>query len=554
MIANQGFKCPECAGTGSIETNHGITCRSCGLVVEAGKQYVVSQPLGKNGMIQTHSIITKGLTKIGLGKERITEKIKRLASTQSKSVNYYDKKKSRVYIEVSRLVSGLGLPESLTHETMHVYSTIKDQIPPGSSMANVEILSTALLFLTGKMRGCNVYLSKLLEISDIHAKRFRQNILKISRIVKEKFPDVKQDKIGSKDRVIDSAMDILREHAGVGEYSSVVESVYSFVNSHLVGMKQRSKLGIVAFVSSRLLDIDISLSDVSKRVNYTPSSLYNAIMRMLSKMGLERPKGLGNVDFKSIISNASQSRKITLEQVRPIAWDQMLDIATKLRLPLGILTDGHRIYDLVSNHMLGEISESKTKLLGASFLMMASRLYGTPINMGDLSSVSGIDTARIRKAFSILVKYINQNVPEVKTTSRLRTETYIRSSEEIFSAIAGIEPGQGLIAKIHSKLKEGLDTMKKPTFTATLSYIALRLSGHDAVEFPEVALHAGCNASSLYRVIKRVLERSGFNIETTSKSMDFEKYLPFIACGQDQLEVQSPAMSNDEPAVVAVSS
>ncbi|MFX0102259.1 MAG: hypothetical protein ACFFCS_22020 [Candidatus Hodarchaeota archaeon] len=148
--------CPECNGKVSVTTPYGITCTNCGFVMVEGKQHVVSESLGRFGVVHSHDVLGRGMTRMGFKKERASRKTKKLARIQGSSTSYPERKNAMVSNEVSRLVSCLSLPSSLVRDTMRVYERIREHVPAYSPMGNVGVVSAALLYLTARKWGKDV--------------------------------------------------------------------------------------------------------------------------------------------------------------------------------------------------------------------------------------------------------------------------------------------------------------------------------------------------------------------------------------------------------------
>src|SRR5271157_1773959 len=71
--------CPECSGTSMVDTARGLTCDTCGLVIDEGQTFVVQEQLGKNGAIHAHEILHGNTTTIiGTKRERMTNAARNL--------------------------------------------------------------------------------------------------------------------------------------------------------------------------------------------------------------------------------------------------------------------------------------------------------------------------------------------------------------------------------------------------------------------------------------------------------------------------------------------
>ena len=52
-----GPACPECGGLAMIDTPAGITCRSCGLVVDETREFACHEAMGKDGPVKTSAVL-----------------------------------------------------------------------------------------------------------------------------------------------------------------------------------------------------------------------------------------------------------------------------------------------------------------------------------------------------------------------------------------------------------------------------------------------------------------------------------------------------------------
>lgn len=89
-----------------------------------------------------------------------------------------------MYCEANRIASSLELPSSIIQDAMAVHALAKEKKLVAGLDADPEFVSASCLYLACKMRGRKVYMSRFIDISNMHPLHFRRTMIHISRAVK----------------------------------------------------------------------------------------------------------------------------------------------------------------------------------------------------------------------------------------------------------------------------------------------------------------------------------------------------------------------------------
>ncbi|MHA1681780.1 MAG: cyclin family protein [Promethearchaeota archaeon] len=313
--------CPACSGVSFVNTVNGCTCRQCGLVVEERKDYVSSTPAkNRQGMIvKTHEVLNANVgTMIGYAHERRVTMTVKLNQVQSAWVGYQNKKKSRFFNEAKRIVHALQLPENLVPQAIFLHDKIAFHVPPRTRLAGSAVLAAVTLFYTAKTCGVALFKSELLKISGIDPKTFNTCVMRFARIVKEHYPVVIAKRQKWSQVVISQAATIIRGFTPDRRFIDVLnalKAVYSKIGRHMMGLNEPNKIGVLTFITTRALKLQVPVASISRRVGSMPSSLHNAINRVLDKASVQVERITSTLDLGRLMGtwNGRKSFQITEE-------------------------------------------------------------------------------------------------------------------------------------------------------------------------------------------------------------------------------------------------
>nr|MDO8112324.1 hypothetical protein [Candidatus Sigynarchaeota archaeon] len=280
------LSCPECGGAAIASTAHGRTCMACGLVVDAGQQYVVSDQRGKDGFIASHAVFHGNTTTlVGARHERVNQANAKLGMIQRRLVTYTDTKRSRVYHFVRGLVDGMQLPEIVVDTAMHLHDKLAGNIPKGAALAGPDLLGGISVFISCKQLGIAIDRTALAKQLDVKTRCFARALMHARAIGKQVAPAMPS--VAKATIVIARVLSVLREIAGNGDYQPAVESVYRQVAKVFMGLREDTRVAVAGYLAAQVLGIEsASFTMLATKMGVLPSSLYNAVKRVLAKLGI----------------------------------------------------------------------------------------------------------------------------------------------------------------------------------------------------------------------------------------------------------------------------
>jgi|SRR5271157_1349497 len=292
--------CPECSGTSMVDTARGLTCDTCGLVIDEGQTFVVQEQLGKNGAIHAHEILHGNTTTIiGTKRERMTNAGAKLALLQRRIVSYDETKRSSTYHILRGATHGLQLPTSIIDHAMHVNDKLAMLVERGSMLAGVEVLAAMSLYIAAKRLGIALHKDAMLDVFGLDRKHFDRCLLRIKAIGKVAcVPAGKQ-----MSRVIfEHALAAAIAVAGEGHHAEAIEMAYKTLARAFVGLHEDSIVAVTAYMALQLEGCEnASLSAVASATGYRSASLYNAATRVLRKFGIVIEKSLSKLDIAACL-------------------------------------------------------------------------------------------------------------------------------------------------------------------------------------------------------------------------------------------------------------
>jgi len=267
-------------------TAHGRTCMACGLVVDEEQEYVVYDQRGKEGFIASHAVFHDNTTTlVGSRHERANQASAKLGLIQQRLVSYADTKRSRVYHFVRGLVNGMQLPEIVIDSAMHLHDKLLVAIPKGAAVAGPDLLGGISTFIACKQLGVAIDRDALVERLDMTPRAFFRAFMRVRAIHKHITPAMPSAAKAS--IVIDRVLSTLREIGGDGDYQPVVESIYRQVAKAFMGIREDTRIAVTAYIAAQVAGIEsASFTSIASTLHFLPSSLYNAVNRVLAKLGI----------------------------------------------------------------------------------------------------------------------------------------------------------------------------------------------------------------------------------------------------------------------------
>ncbi len=289
--------CPECGCARVIDATRGPTCTACGLVIEENTTFVVHDPRGKDGVVSSHAVLHGNTTTlVGKPSERGTGNGAILSRIQQRTVSYADSKQSRVFHRVSAVVAAVQLPTAVVDHAVNVARKVAALAPKGSSMAGCDMVAALAVFVASKklsmaLTGDDVL--AMVESIGVDARLFKRNLLKL-RVLGKKLGRTTE----GRQPVVNAALGALQDVLGPGDWLAHVSLVHSRIAKALVGMRDDSAASVTAYLAAQLVSpAGVPLTLLAKALRFRPASLYNAVKRVLGKVGVavDGPMSRANV-------------------------------------------------------------------------------------------------------------------------------------------------------------------------------------------------------------------------------------------------------------------
>lgn len=265
------------------------------------------QEQGINGnLIATHAVLhVNSTTLVGTTWERTLSSNNKLGIVQSRASNSKEAKQSRIYHLISGVVYSLQLPEIIISHAMHVYTKLIPLVPQGTMLARSSIQAGLSIYIAAKQLKIVIYRDSLLARLGIDEKAFNRCLIQLKSIqLKSKEIAVQEP---SSITIISRANAVMQEFAGQNDYMAILKKTYGIVVKGLAGMREDMKIAVLAFITLKITAPErASLIKLAKMMHCRISSLYNAITRVLKKIGINVATKLSQVDI-----GASMKRLLT---------------------------------------------------------------------------------------------------------------------------------------------------------------------------------------------------------------------------------------------------
>ena len=164
------LSCDVCSSSDIIETKEGYVCRSCGIVLEI-QRLEHYRPYNENSI--QYAVL--GTTQIGSVRERFQHSnsnhlnnLNRLHSIKSNKEAVYN----RARLEISRIFTGLNLPDSYKNVVFEKFKKVHSAVKPGTKYRSPDKLVPICIHYVLKANNIWIKESDLLEVSKINKKEF----------------------------------------------------------------------------------------------------------------------------------------------------------------------------------------------------------------------------------------------------------------------------------------------------------------------------------------------------------------------------------------------
>ncbi|HME52654.1 MAG TPA: hypothetical protein VKM55_10585 [Candidatus Lokiarchaeia archaeon] len=295
-MENTAESCPECGGASMVGTDLGMTCMTCGLIIDEGQTFVVQEQLGKEGAIRAHEIFHGNTTTIvGTRRERMVGAGSRLAKLQQRIVTYDETKRSSIYHLVKGVAHGMQLPPGIIDHAVHVCDKLVAIVNRGTFLAGAEMLAALSMYIASKRLGIAIHKDALVDALGLDQKRFDRCLLHVKAAGKvASMPTSRELSKVIFEQVLAATIGI----AGEGHHHEAIELAYRTLARAFMGLPEDSIVAVTVYVALQLEGHPrASLAAVSSATGYRSASLYNAAMRVLHKLGIEVEGSLSKVDI-----------------------------------------------------------------------------------------------------------------------------------------------------------------------------------------------------------------------------------------------------------------
>lgn len=254
------------------------------MVVEENEIEESISGISREKASRTSEVIVQNLPSvIKLSKAR--ECSYRLGITQSRLLDYHALKRARVYNIIKSTIFRLEWPTYLTSQAMLLYDRLAKTTNRANHAANDRIMAFLAIYHAAKAQGIIINVARLLEDGGLSAAKFRRAMLKFSPAKYAKDVGLSVVRTSFEKALISNALLIAKEFTGDASLEHVVAQVYSRLKRELVSFKERTVVGIIAYLSVlRVSETSANLNQIAARVGYPLSTLYSSIVRLYKKI------------------------------------------------------------------------------------------------------------------------------------------------------------------------------------------------------------------------------------------------------------------------------
>ena len=212
-----------------------------------------------------------------------------LGMIQARALDYHALKRARVYNIVKSTIYRLEWPTYLISQAILSYDKLVKSVNGGKHVANDRIMAFLAIYHAAKVQGIIINVSRLLEDGGINPEKFRRAMLRYSPAKYVKRECAECERNSSERSILANALAIAKELTDDASVEHAVLQVYSRLKRELVSFKERTIVGIIAYLSVlRVSKTAANLNKVAARVGYPLSTLYTSICRLYKKVTRDR--------------------------------------------------------------------------------------------------------------------------------------------------------------------------------------------------------------------------------------------------------------------------
>jgi hypothetical protein len=211
-------------------------------------------------------------------------------------------KRSRIYHLVTKVVHSLQIPNIIINHAMCEYDRISKMIQRNTAMARPSILAAICIINVARKLGVIIYRDSVMEILGIQQRDFRSIMMQVLSFNKDIL--VLCSNKSEIHRIVDRVVATVNMCAGeTGEkISQLAYTLYRIMAKFFVGMREDNKVAVISYVLLKKLWPNFaSLSHLATVLHCRISSLYNALTRILKRMGINTHIKLSSLDLSRYI-------------------------------------------------------------------------------------------------------------------------------------------------------------------------------------------------------------------------------------------------------------
>jgi hypothetical protein len=225
-----------------------------------------------------------------------------LQRLQIRGITYIERKRAAVQSQVRRIVAALQLPEGVIPNAMHAFEKLAKVVHAGTIEAGTGMLTIASIVYGCRLAKVPVSPRAVIDACGMDPFRARRSLLRIAAAVREQYPSLVASVQSRASVQVQHALAIAREISGMVVPASLVSKIQHAIQQALLGLPDASVVGAIAYLAVRAAwDGQFKLATLARAVEYSPSSLYNCIARVLAKLGVPLDGSLGELDLAPFI-------------------------------------------------------------------------------------------------------------------------------------------------------------------------------------------------------------------------------------------------------------
>ena len=213
----------------------------------------------------------------------------------------------------------MQVPEIMINHAMHEYDRIAKLIQRNTAMARVDILAAMCIINVARKLGVIIYRDTLLGILGIQLRDFRRIMMQVLSFNKDILVlYVPNDGKSETRRIVARVVSTVNACIdATGEnIPRLACALHRILSKNLVGMREDTKIAVIAYlVIKKSWPEFSSLSCIASGLHCRISSIYNALTRILKRMGVNIHAQLSKLDLSRRIDMLLDQEKAIPEPI-----------------------------------------------------------------------------------------------------------------------------------------------------------------------------------------------------------------------------------------------